>query len=123
MRKNGGNKKRVVYVRGMFMYSCVLPKVWEHPLGSCLGVPVPQETWAGNKAQQKCAPATEECNRYDLTTTDPCFGLANHNDWSRWFAISSPHLYAVPVSVFWIKIKSKKKQTWMPEMLLQGVTY
>jgi len=24
-------------------------------------------TEVGNKAQQKCAPATEECNRYDLT--------------------------------------------------------
>jgi hypothetical protein len=27
---------------------------------------------ADNKAQQKCAHATEECNRYDLTA-DPCF--------------------------------------------------
>jgi hypothetical protein len=25
----------------------------------------------------------------------------NHNDWSRWFAISSSHLFAVPVSVYW----------------------
>jgi len=31
--------------------------------------------------------AKEECNKYDLTTT-PCFLLANHNDWSRWFVIS-----------------------------------
>jgi hypothetical protein len=61
---------------------------------------------AGNKAQQKCAPATEECNRYDLTA-DPCSRLANHTDWSRWFAISSSHLFAVPVSVLWIK-KSKQ---------------
>ncbi len=39
MRKNGGNKKRVVYVRGMFMYSCVLPKVWEHPWAHALECP------------------------------------------------------------------------------------
>jgi len=38
-------------------------------------------------AQQSCAPAREECNKYDLTAP-PCFRLAKHNDWSRWFAIS-----------------------------------
>jgi hypothetical protein len=38
------------------------------------------------KAQQSVTPATEECNRYDLTAA-PCFSLANHNDWSMWFAI------------------------------------
>jgi hypothetical protein len=44
----------------------------------------------------------KECNKYDLTTTQ-CFWLAHHNDWSRWFAISSPPLiFAVPVSVFWV---------------------
>jgi hypothetical protein len=30
----------------------------------------------------------EECNKYDLTAA-PCFLLADHNDSSRWFAISS----------------------------------
>ncbi len=35
-----------------------------------------------------CAPARAECNKYDLTAA-PCFWLANHNDWSMWFAISS----------------------------------
>jgi len=33
------------------------------------------------------SPAREECNKYDLTVT-PCFSLVNHNDWSRWLAIS-----------------------------------
>jgi len=61
---------------------------------------------AGNKAQQKCVPATKECNRYDLTA-DPCFRLANQNDWSIWFAISSSHLFAFLVSVLWILKKSK----------------
>jgi hypothetical protein len=31
----------------------------------------------------------KECNKYDLTATQ-CFWLAHHNDWLRWFAISSP---------------------------------
>jgi hypothetical protein len=30
----------------------------------------------------------EKCNKFDLTAV-PYFWLANHNDWSRWFAISS----------------------------------
>jgi len=38
-------------------------------------------------SQQSCAPAREECNKYDLTAAS-CFWLANHNDWSRWFAIT-----------------------------------
>jgi hypothetical protein len=40
------------------------------------------------KAQQSCAPAGEESNKYDLIAA-PYFRLANHNDWSRWFAVSS----------------------------------
>ncbi len=31
----------------------------------------------------------KECNKYDLTAAQ-CFRLAHHNDWCRWFAISSP---------------------------------
>jgi len=42
---------------------------------------------AGTKAQQSCASAREECNKYDLTAGH-CFWLLNHIDWSRWFAIS-----------------------------------
>ncbi len=38
---------------------------------------------------QRCAPLREECDKYDLNA-GPCFRLGNHNDWSRWFAISSP---------------------------------
>jgi len=33
---------------------------------------------------------TKECNKYDLTAAAQCLSLAHHNDWSRWFAISSP---------------------------------
>ncbi len=33
-------------------------------------------------------------------------GLAHHNDWSRWFAISSPpHVFALPVSVLRVELK------------------
>jgi hypothetical protein len=32
----------------------------------------------------------------------PCFWLANHNDLSRWFAISNSHLFADPVSILWL---------------------
>jgi hypothetical protein len=31
----------------------------------------------------------KECNKYDLTAAQ-CFWLAHHNDWFRWFVISSP---------------------------------
>jgi hypothetical protein len=51
-----------------------------------------------SSAKQSCAPAREECNKYDHL----CFLLANHNDWSRWFAINSSHLFAVPVSVLFV---------------------
>jgi hypothetical protein len=43
---------------------------------------------ARKRVQQSCAPAREECNKYDLISA-PYFSLANHYDWSRWFAISS----------------------------------
>jgi hypothetical protein len=38
----------------------------------------------------------KECNKLHLTTAQ-CFWLVDHNDWSRWFAISGPHVYAVSV--------------------------
>jgi hypothetical protein len=33
-------------------------------------------------AQQNLIPATEECNKCDLTVA-PCLRLANHYNWSR----------------------------------------
>jgi hypothetical protein len=35
-----------------------------------------------------------ECNKLDQY-----FWLVEHNDWSRWFATSSPHIYAIPVTI------------------------
>ncbi len=37
----------------------------------------------------------KECNKYDLTPAQ-CFWLAHHNDWSRWFAFSSPSPICCP---------------------------
>ncbi len=47
----------------------------------------------GGKSIESCAPAREECNKYDLTAA-PLFLIGDHNDWSRWFAtgICSPQL-------------------------------
>ncbi len=39
-------------------------------------------------SKQTCAPAREECNKYDLTAA-PCFRFVDHDDWSRWFVSSS----------------------------------
>ncbi len=39
--------------------------------------------------------ALRKCNKYDLTATQ-CFWLAHHNDWSRWFVISSPSPICCP---------------------------
>jgi len=40
-------------------------------------------------SKEHCEDAEKkECNKYDLGAQ--CFWLADHNDWSRWFAISSP---------------------------------
>jgi hypothetical protein len=39
-------------------------------------------------AEQSLTATREECNKYDVTAA-PYYWLANHNDWSRWFAISS----------------------------------
>jgi hypothetical protein len=54
-----------------------------------------------------CAPARGECNKYDLTDV-PWFRLVNHTDWSRWFAISSSHLFTVIVSVLWVGLQKSK---------------
>jgi hypothetical protein len=62
----------------------------------------PEAGWY--KELQSYAPAREECNKYDVIGSH-CFGLSSYNDWSRWFAISSSHLFAVPVSVQWVGLQ------------------
>ncbi len=46
----------------------------------------------------------KECTKYDLTAAQ-YFWLAHHNDWSRWFAVVVPYLFAVPVSVLWVGLQ------------------
>jgi hypothetical protein len=83
-----------------------------------------EETWAV-KGVESCAPARKECNKCDLTAA-PCFWLANHNDWSRWFAVGNlPHLFAASQLswVFWVGTglqKNEQTKTWMWKIFLQG---
>jgi len=61
---------------------------------------------------QRCAPAREKCNKYDLNIS-PCFLFANHNEWSRLFAISSSYLFAVPIPVLQVGLKKANNYTWI----------
>ncbi len=38
----------------------------------------------------------------------PCFWLVDHNNWSRWFAICSSDLLAIPVSVLCVGLQKSK---------------
>ncbi len=55
----------------------------------------------------KCT-SEKECTKWDLTAAQ-YFWLVNHNDWSRWFAISSSHVFAVPVTVLLVGLPNKKQ--------------
>jgi hypothetical protein len=48
----------------------------------------------------------EECNKYDLTA-GPCFWLANHNDCSKCFAISSLTPICSPIFNFMAEVWNK----------------
>jgi len=37
------------------------------------------------------------------------FSLIDRNDWSRWFAISGRHVYAVPVTVLLVGLPKKEQ--------------
>jgi hypothetical protein len=43
----------------------------------------------------------------DLTAAQ-YFWLVHHNDWCRWFAVSSSHVYAVLVTVLLVGLPKKK---------------
>jgi hypothetical protein len=49
----------------------------------------------------------KECNKLDLIAPQ-YFLLVDHNDWSRWFGISSPHVCGVPVDVLLVGLPKKK---------------
>jgi hypothetical protein len=53
-----------------------------------------------------CTSKKKKCNKLDLTAAQ-YFWLVDHNDWSRWFPISSSHVFAVPV--YWWGCQIKKQ--------------
>ncbi len=58
--------------------------------------------WLVKGATHLCT-SIKECNKLDQY-----FSLIDHNVWSRWFAISSPHTCAVPVTVLLVGLPEKK---------------
>jgi hypothetical protein len=61
--------------------------------------------WLVKGATQFCN-SQKYCNKLKLTAAQ-YFWLVDHNDWSRWFAVSSSHVYAVTVLLLELP---KKKQ-------------
>ncbi len=61
--------------------------------------------WLLKGATQLCT-SKKESNKLDLTAAQ-YFWLVDHNDWSRWFAISSPH--AVLFTVFLVGLPKTKQ--------------
>jgi hypothetical protein len=64
---------------------------------------------------------TKQFNKYDLDSA--LFSLPYHNDWSRWFAISSLHLLVVPVSVLWVGLQKRYITELECEKYFRKVTY
>jgi hypothetical protein len=62
----------------------------------------------------------KDCNKLDLTAAQ-YFWLVDHNDWSRWFAISSPRIYAVTVVL--VRLPKKNTPKLRHLILLSRVTY
>jgi len=60
------------------------------------------------KGATKVCTSKKECNKLDLTVAQYCW-LVDHNDWPKWFAISSPHICAVPVTVLLVGLPKRKK--------------
>ncbi len=54
----------------------------------------------------------KDCHKYDLTA-DPCFGLATHNDWSKWVAITSvPPISSLSLSFMGgVGLREQKKRS------------
>jgi hypothetical protein len=60
------------------------------------------------KATVKPNTCWEDYNKFDPTTASD-FWLLNHDDWSRWFASCSSHLFAVPLLVLRVGFEKKSK--------------
>jgi hypothetical protein len=61
--------------------------------------------WLVRGPTQLCT-SKKECNKLDLTAAQ-YFLLVDDNDWSRWFAINSSHMYGVPVTVLLVVLPKK----------------
>ncbi len=67
--------------------------------------------WLEKDATMLCT-CRKECNTYDRTA-DQCFSLAHHDDWYRWFAISSPQFMWCPsFSLMGGVAKTINNSTW-----------
>jgi hypothetical protein len=58
----------------------------------------------------------------DLTLAQ-YFWLVDHSDWSRWFAVSSSHVYALPVTVLLVGLPKNKRAILRHVILLSRVTW
>jgi len=66
--------------------------------------------WLVKCATQLCT-SKKDCNKLDLTAAQ-YFWLVVDNDWSRWFAISSSHVHAVPFTVLLVGLHGLCQTVW-----------
>ncbi len=78
--------------------------------------------WLVVKGATPLCTSKKECYKLDPTAAQ-YFWLVDHNDWSRWFAISSSYLFAVPVTVLLVGLPKKKPAKLRHLNLLSRVTY
>ncbi len=73
-------------------------------------------------AAQLCT-SKKECRKLDVTAAQ-YFRLVDDNDWSRWFTISSSHVYACSFGYSFIGGVAKKERAKLRRLiLLSRVTY
>jgi hypothetical protein len=60
------------------------------------------------KGETQLCTSKIECNKLDLTAAQ-YFSLVDPNDSSMWFAISSPQVHTVPVTVVLVGLPKKKQ--------------
>jgi hypothetical protein len=81
--------QRVLFTEKKSKYSSLAQEIDFSAPNSC-SLP-----WLVKGTTQVCT-SKKECSKLDLTAAQ-YFLLVNHNDWSRWFTISSSQVFAVPV--------------------------
>ncbi len=76
--------------------------------------------WLVKGATRLCT-SKKECNKLDLIAAQ-YFWLVNQNDYSRWFAISSPYVYTVLVTVLLVGLPKEKTAKLRDLILYSRVT-